>query len=138
MVRLRLRADDMAEICADPPAQVEPDAARFHIDPPDSPGISLLENPRQILRRDADPGVADQEEGAGFRILCSGDFGSVGTFGSLRLDRNDPSRTRVFLCVGKHLLDHEKQPLFVGGDRLTGWIVCKTDFSPNKLTGKLF
>ena len=61
--------DGVAQIPADTSAQVQSDAAGLPVRPPVAAGVAPVEDAGQILRRDADAGVADDERFGRFQIM---------------------------------------------------------------------
>ena len=76
-------------------AEVQPNPGGVLMDPTVDTGEATLENPRQILRCDADPGIRNDQ-------LRSG-----------TPHRDHPAGSSVFDCVGKQLFRDEGKPLFI-------------------------
>ena len=114
----RLGGDGVAQILADPPAEIEPQAAGPLVPPAVAPGVALFKDPGQVLRGDAHASVPDAEG-----------------LGILQVDGNTPL-PGVFQGVGENLLHHEGEPLLVGEDGgLQGGIV-QTQAAANELPGE--
>ena len=65
--------DGVAETSADRPAEVQAQAAGLLVAAAVVAGVAFFEDARQILRRDANAGVADDERFGRFKLdMCSG------------------------------------------------------------------
>ena len=66
----------MPQIAADAAAEVQADTAGLPVGAAVAAGVAAVEDAGQILRRDADTGVADAEGGRGLRV--DGDAAALG------------------------------------------------------------
>ena len=107
----------MPEHSADTFAEVQPQPARFHVGPAVAAGVSLVEDPGQVLRGYAYSGVGDLQH-----AVFAGYGNSAGA--------------GVFHRVGKHLPDNEQQPLFVGQHRAVKPAHFQREFLPDELPGE--
>ena len=60
--------DGVAEAFADRPAEIEAEAAGLLVAAAVVPGVALFKDARQVLRRDADAGVADDKRFGRFKF----------------------------------------------------------------------
>ena len=108
----------MAKIPADAAAEIEPDAARALVRAPLQAGVAALKDARQILRRNADAGITDAER---FRLF------NVHGNAALR---------RILQSVREHLLNDEREPLFVREDAHVRGRIVERQAARDELPGE--
>ena len=106
----------MPQVAADAAAEVQADTAGLPVGAAVAAGVAAVEDAGQILRRDADTGVADAEGGRG-----------------LRVDGDAAALRRVFQGVGQYLLHHEAQPLLVCHHRQMQRLIVQGELTVDEL-----
>ena len=95
MIRCGFGSNRVAELCADTAAEIQTETAGLLVAAAVVAGEALFKDPGQILRRDADAGVADDERFGRFQINA------------------DAALARIFERVRQNLLHDEPQPLLI-------------------------
>ena len=85
----------MAQVCADPSAEVKTDPTGLFISAAVASCIAFFKDARQILRRDPDAGIFDTQRLRLFFI------------------NSNRSGRRIFQCIGEYLTDDEEEPFFI-------------------------
>ena len=110
----------VAQVIADPFAQIKTESACFFIRPAVQTGVAAFKYSGQIFGRDADAGVLYAKYTRCFH--GNSDFAAGG---------------RVFYGVGKDLLNHKQKPFFVRKRRKWCFFIFQFQFFLNELTGKM-
>ena len=108
----------MSEIITDSLAQIKTDSTGLFIDSAVVSGIAFFENPGQIFRGDADPGIPDTK-----------------SFWPFHGDGNAAAAC-VFDCIGQQLFDDKRKPLFIRQCRFQNRLIAEPNLLADKRAGK--